>query len=204
MEIFWEIFLQAVEIFTLVVGILGVGLSLLLLFTPRFFKSLSEKLNRYVDVDTMIKKVVDKEIRTDGLIYGHNVITGTCFIIGSAFILIFLYYRLDVKNLASLLAGYNQYPTTSEVIVGAMALIGKFTGILGIAIGSILLFSPEHLQIIENRLNTWFSTQSMVDKLDRSYRDVDALVFQRPVTFGLIGLIPSVVLLYLAIRNLFI
>ena len=54
MEIFWEIFLQAVEIFTLVVGILGVTLSLLLLFAPRFFKSLSEKLNRFVDVDTMI------------------------------------------------------------------------------------------------------------------------------------------------------
>jgi hypothetical protein len=202
MGIFWEICLQAVEIFTLVVGILGVALSLLLLFAPRFFRSLSEKLNRYVDVDTMIKNIVDKEIRTEGLIYGHNVITGTCFIIGSAFILIFLYYRLDVKSLASLLSGYNQFPTTSEVIIGAMALIGKITGILGIIIGSILLFSPEQLRIIENRLNTWFSTQSMVDKLDRSYRDVDALVFQRPVIFGIIGLIPSGVLLYLAIRNL--
>ena len=39
-------------------------------------------------------------------------------------------------------------------------------------------------------------------EVDRSYKDVDTLVFQRPVAFGLIGLIPSVVLLYLAIRNL--
>jgi hypothetical protein len=204
MEIMWEICLQAVEIFTLVVGILGVVLSLLLLFEPQRVKSLSKTLNRYVDVDTMIKSVVDKEIRTDGLFYGHNVITGTCFIIGSAFILIFLYYRLDVKGFASLLSGYNQFPTTSEVIIGAMALIGKITGILGIIIGSILLFSPEQLRIIENRLNTWFSTQSMVDKLDRSYKAVDALVFHRPVAFGLIGLITSGVLLYLAIRNLLI
>jgi len=204
MGIIWEISLQAVDIFTLVVGILGVVLSLLLIFEPQHVKSLSKALNRYVDVDTMIKSVVDKEIRTEGLFYGHNIITGTCFIIGSAFILIFLYYRLDVESFASLLSGYDNYPTTSEVIISAMALIGKITGILGIIIGSILLFSPEQLRIIESRLNTWFSTQSMVDKLDRTYQDVDAVVFQKPVIFGIIGLIPSVVLTYLAIRNILV
>ncbi len=202
MEIIWEICFQAVEIFTLVVGFLGIVLSLLLLFAPRFFRSLSEKLNRYVDLDTKIKDIADKEIRTEGLFYGHNIITGSGFIIGSAIILIFLYYQLDVKSFANLSSGNNNYATTSEVIIGAMALIGKIAGILGIIIGSILLFSPETLRIIEGRLNTWFSTQSMVDKLDRSYKDVDTLVFQRPVIFGIIGLIPSVVLIYLAIRNL--
>jgi len=202
MELIWEICLQAVEIFTLVVGFLGVVLSLLLLFAPRFFRSLSEKLNRCVDVDTTIKDIADKEIRTEGLFYGHNIITGTGFIIGYAIILVFLYYRLDVKSVASLSSGYNNHPAASEVIIGAMALFGKIAGIIGIIIGSILLFSPDQLRIIESRMNTWFSTQPMADKLDRSYEDVDTLVFQRPVIFGIIGLIPSVVLTYLAIRNL--
>jgi len=202
MDTIWDICLQTVEVFTLVAGLLGVVLSLLLLLAPRLFRSLSEKLNRSVDVDTKIKNVADKEIRTEGLFYGHNIITGTVFIIGYAIILIFLYYRLDVKSVANLSAGYNNYPDTSEVIVGAMALFGKFTGIIGIIIGSILLFSPDQLRIIERRMNTWFSTQSMADKLDRSYEDVDTLVFQRPVVFGIIGLIPSMVLTYLAIRNI--
>lgn len=204
MGIIWEICLQTVEIFALVVAILGVLLSLLLLFAPQFIRSFSETLNRHVDVDTKIKSIADKEIRTEGLIYDHNIITGTCFIIGSAFILIFLYYRLDVKSLASLFAGYSKSATISEVIVGAMALVGKLTGIVGIIIGSVLLFSPEQLRFIEGRLNTWFSTQSMVDRLDRTYQDVDAVVFQKPIAFGIIGLIPSVVLLYLAIRNLLV
>lgn len=204
MGIIWEICLQAVEIFILIVGILGVVLCLLLLLAPRFVKSFSEKLNRHVEMDAKIKGIADKEIHTDRLIYGHNIIAGTCFIIGSAFILIFLYYRLDVKSLAKLLSGHHNDPTISEIIIGAMAMIGKIAGILGIIIGSILLFSPEQLRIIENRLNTWFSTQSMVDKLDRSYKDIDALVFQRPVIFGIIGLIFSVVLTYLAIRNLLV
>jgi len=202
MDTIWDICLQTVEVFTLVAGLLGVVLSLLLLLAPRLFRSLSEKLNRSVDVDTKIKNVADKEIRTEGLFYGHNIITGTVFIIGYAIILIFLYYRLDVKSVANLSAGYNNYPDTSEVIVCAMALFGKFTGIIGIIIGSILLFSPDQLRIIERRMNTWFSTQSMADKLDRSYEDVDTLVFQRPVVFGIIGLIPSMVLTYLAIRNI--
>lgn len=204
MGIIWEICLQTVEIFALVVAILGVLLSLLLLFAPQFIRSLSKTLNRHVDVDTKVLSIADKEIRTEGLIYDHNIITGTCFIIGSAFILIFLYYRLDVKSLASLFAGYSKSATISEVIVGAMALVGKLTGIVGIIIGSVLLFSPEQLRFIEGRLNTWFSTQSMVDRLDRTYQDVDAVVFQKPIAFGIIGLIPSVVLLYLAIRNLLV
>lgn len=204
MGIIWEICLQTVEIFALVVAILGVLLSLLLLFAPQFIRSLSKTLNRHVDVDTKVRSIADKEIRTEGLIYDHNIITGTCFIIGSAFILIFLYYRLDVKSLASLFAGYSKSATISEVIVGAMALVGKLTGIVGIIIGSVLLFSPEQLRFIEGRLNTWFSTQSMVDRLDRTYQDVDAVVFQKPIAFGIIGLIPSVVLLYLAIRNLLV
>jgi hypothetical protein len=204
MEVIWEICLQAVGIFTLVAGFLGIVMSLLLLFAPRFFKSLSEKLNRYVDVDTAIKDLADKEIRTERLIYEHNIIAGAGFIIGSAIILVFLFYRLDVKSLAKLGSGYNNYPNTSEIIIGAMVLIGKIAGVLGIIIGSILLFSSEQLRVIEGRLNIWFSTQPVVDKLDRSYKDIDTLVFKRPVIFGIIGLIPSLILTYLAIRNLLV
>ena len=204
MGIILEICLQTVEIFTLVVGILGVLLSLLLLFAPQFVRSLSGTLNRHVDVDRRIRGIVDKEIRTEGLFYDHNIISGTCLIVGSAFILIFLYYQLDVKRLAGLFADYTTSPTISEIIVGTMALVGQLTGIVGIIIGSVLLLSPEQLRIIEGCLNTWFSTQSMVDKLERTYQDVDAVVFQKPVAFGIIGLIPSVVLTYLAIRNLLV
>ena len=42
----------------------------------------------------------------------------------------------------------------------------------------------------------------MMEKLERAHRDVDALVYRRPITFGVIGLITSVILTYLAFHNM--
>ena len=201
MEIIWEIILQSLEIFTLVVGVLGLFLSLLLLFAPRASKAFSELCNRYIDVDRKIIGFIDKDIQTEKMVYHHNIITGIALIIGSSFILVFLFYRLDVRNFISIFFGSGQFVTTGEVVVSAMALIGKTAGVVGLLLGSILLFNPEQMRGIETKLNKWFATEPMFKKLETS-RDVDTVIYRRPVTFGVIGLITSVVLTFLAFQNL--
>ncbi|MEJ2286887.1 MAG: hypothetical protein P8X85_25235 [Desulfobacterales bacterium] len=51
MEIFWEIGLQTVEILTLIFGVMGMTLSLMLLFAPRLARNLSNVFNRSINVD---------------------------------------------------------------------------------------------------------------------------------------------------------
>ena len=75
MNILWEIGLQAIEIMTLVIGMLGMAMSLLLLLAPSTARNLSTFLNRSMDVDKKLL-FLDKSIRTDELIYGHPVIVG--------------------------------------------------------------------------------------------------------------------------------
>jgi hypothetical protein len=51
-------------------------------------------------------------------------------------------------------------------------------------------------------MDTWFATQPMLVKLDRSYPSVDNLVYRRPIIFGALGLFTSVLLTFLTVNNL--
>jgi hypothetical protein len=194
--------LQALEYFTLVVGILGVLLSLMLLFAPKYTRSFSAVLNRNIDMDRKLLELIDKDINTQNVIYRHNIISGVCLIVGSAFVLVSLLYRLDIRSFVIVFFGSGEFASPNELFVSALAMLGKVTGVAGLLFGSILLFNPDQMLKIEKTLNTWFATQDMVDKLDHTSRDIDTVVYQRPVTFGLIGLITSALLIFLAFHNL--
>jgi hypothetical protein len=201
-KFFSEIFLQAIEIITLVIGVVGVLLSLMLLFAPQLLKKAGAILNRSVDIDSKITQVIDRDIPIDNLIYRHNIISGVCLIVASAFVLVFLFYRLDVNGFLKVFFADGQFNTTDEIIFSTMALIAKIASVIGIMIGSILLFSPDQMRQIEKRLDTWFATKPLWDKLDRPFNNVDALVFRRPTVFGILGLVTSAFLTFLAVKNL--
>ena len=201
MDTIWDIGLDALKILSLVVGILGVALSLLLLFSPNLTQSISKLCNRYVDFDKKIL-YLDKDIRTERLIYRHNLISGSCLIVGSAFTIVILFYKLDVTSFLNAFFGNQEFSTFNEIILSALALIGKIAGVLGMIIGSILLFNPGQMKNLENKLNTWFATQPMVAKLDQSHRQIDTIIYQRPLLFGSIGLITSILLTVLAVTNM--
>lgn len=202
MNMFWEMGLQAVEIFTLVVGLLGIILSLLLLFDAQKIQQLGKRFNQYIDLDGKFRKMIDRNISSEGLFYKHNILAGVCLIVGSAFILVFLFYRLDVQSILIALFGRGNFNTITDIVISTMALVGKLAGIVGILLGSVLLFDPEQLKNIEKRLNIWFATEPMLAKLEQSHPDVDAFVYQKPVLCGIIGLTTSILLTYLALGNI--
>ena len=201
-KFFSEIFLQAIEIFTLVIGIVGVLLSVMLLLMPQRLKNTATILNRSVDIDSKFTQFIDRDIPTGNLIYRHNIVSGVCLIVTSAFVLVFLFYRLDVNGFLKVFFADGKFNTTDEILFSTMALIAKIAGVIGMLIGSILLFSPDQMRQIEKRVDTWFATKPLWDKLDRPFENVDALVFRRPTVFGIIGLVTSALLTFLAVKNI--
>ena len=178
MDFFWEIALQTVGILALIFGILGIAFSLLLLISPNVTKKISNVFNRYIDVDKKVS-YLDKDIQTESIIYKHHVIAGGCLIVGSG-----------------------KYASINEIILSSMAMVGKIVGVAGIIIGFILLFSPGKMKKIEKKVNTWFSTQHMISKLDETHHDIDTFIYQHAVLFGLTGLITSIFLTVLATVNM--
>ena len=201
MPAIWDIGLQALEIITFVVGILGITASILLLISPKVVMAISNVCNCYIDLDRKMS-CLDKTIRIDNLIYQYNFVSGACLIFGSAFMLVYLYYRLDEQILIGALFGSVKPAELTLILVNFLILIGKFASIVGILAGSILLFNPSMLKAIESKLNVWFATDPLIDKLDQIQGDIDTIVYKRPIMFGLIGLVTSTLLTVLAFNNI--
>jgi len=201
MDFFWEIALQTVGILALIFGILGTAFSLLLLISPNTTKKVSHVFNRYIDVDKKVS-YLDKDIQTESIIYKHHVIAGSCLIIGSGFILIFLMFKLDVTNFVNIFFNSPKYATINEIISNSLAVIGKIVGVAGIIFGFILLLLPGKMKKIEKKVNTWLSTQHVISKINETHHDIDTFIYQHALLFGLTGLIISIFLTILATFNM--
>ena len=201
MEIFWDIALHTVEILTLLFGILGMAFSLLLLFSPRLTKSLGSFFNRSVSVEPKIN-LLDKDISTEALIYSHHIIFGVCLAAGSIFALIFFFFNIDLANFAKVFLGSRKYFMTLEVIFIFFAWVARIACIFGLVFGFFLLFAPAKMQAIEGKMNNWFETRAIFEKLDRSGPELDVFFFRYPFFFGMAGTVVSFLIITLATVNL--
>jgi hypothetical protein len=201
MQFFQQIGLQAVEILTLVFGILGMTFSLMLLLSPNLTRSVSNVFNRNINIDKKIA-YLDKDLRLDSFIYGHNMVLGLCLIAGSVFSLIFFFFKLDISSFANIFFIPGKYLSINEIIFNAVTWVGKIACFFGIVFGFVLFVAPEKMKHIENRVGSWIETRHYFDKLDESNRELDAVLFRHPVPFGLVGLVISLFIIILSILNL--
>jgi hypothetical protein len=201
MEIFWEIGLQTTEILTLIFGIMGMTLSLMMLFAPHLARNLSNVLNRSINVDKSIE-FLEKDIEISEFLYKHHITMGILLVAGSAFSLFFFFFSLDVSKFAGIFFGSRANAFSAELIVSTITWIGKVGCLAGLLCGLLIIFVPEAMKRIESKLNSWFETKTMIDKFDKSSHDVDSFFFRHPVAVGLTGAVISFFLVSLSIINL--
>jgi len=201
MEIFWEIGIQTIEILTLVFGIMGMTLSLMMVFSPRLTQTLSNTLNRSIDVDKRLE-YLDKDIQISDFFYSHHITVGIILVAGSAFSLFFFFFSLDVSKFAGIFFGSQSNLFAAELVVSTVTWIGKVGCLAGLAVGLLMVFKPDLLKGMESRLDSWFETKPILDKFDKSSYDMDSFFFRHPVAVGLIGAVISFFLISLSIINL--
>jgi hypothetical protein len=201
MNLLWEIGLQAVEIMTLVFGMLGMTLSLLLLFAPRVAQSVSGVLNRSVDVDKKLG-LLDKDIQTAKVIYGHPLLVGGALVAGSVFALFFFLFKFDASKFAQVFFGSHNHSFSGEVIFQTVAWIGKIGCLCGLLAGFGLVFAPRRLRAIDQKMNVRYETRSWIEKLQRPSLSLDAVFFRYPILCGLLVGSISSVLIVISIINL--
>jgi len=201
MEIFWEIGIQTIEILTLIFGVLGMTLSFMLLFSPTMTRSLSKLLNRSIDVDKSIE-YLDRHIEISEFFYSHHIVMGTLLVAASVFCLSFFFFSFDIPKFSGIFFGSQADSFSAELVVTSIAWVGKIGCLAGFVSGIFLIFVPDLLRRIENKLNSWFETKSMIDKLDRSTHELDTFFFRHPLAVGLTGAVISFVLISLSVINL--
>ena len=201
MDIFWDIGLHTVEILTLLFGVLGMAFSLLLLISPRLTKSAGNFFNRNINVEPKIN-ILDKDIKTETLIYGHHIVFGLCMVAGSVFAFIFFIFDLDISNFANVFIVSRKYFVIFEIIFYAFVWIARIACILGIVFGGFLLFAPDKMRNLDQKVNIWFETRGIFAKLDQTGPELDVFLFRHPFFFGLTGALVSFLIITLSIVNL--
>ncbi|MFO7708326.1 MAG: hypothetical protein R6V84_09145 [Desulfobacterales bacterium] len=200
MGVFWEIGLQAIEILTLVVGMLGMAMSLLLLFAPAAARNLSGIANRSVDVEKKLR-FLDKDIRTEDWIYAHPVVVGGALAAASLFALVFFFFKVDIAEFNRVFFGAAP-SAAGEILFQVFVWIGKLACLIGLGLGVGLMAAPAKMRRMERSLNAWIDTRSWVEKLDRSGPKLDTVFFRYPIFFGIFGGAVSCLLIVLSILNL--
>ena len=201
MDIFEQIVLQAIEIITLVTGIMGITFSVLLLLSPRLTKLLSKTLNRRISFEDKLD-FLDKDIQIANHFYKHNVVFGLLLIGGALFSLFFFFFSLDVTKFVSIFIGTQKDLFVFEIIIDTIILIGKIACFVAVAYGLLLVFAPARIKRLESKLNSWLETKSIIEKLDKSSHELDSFIFRHPILLGLTGAALSFLLLSLSITNL--
>jgi hypothetical protein len=201
MKIFWEIGLQAVEILTLIFGILGMTFSLLLLYSPAAVKNLSGVFNRSLNLDRKLA-FLDKSVRTEQLFYSHPFVVGACLVAGSLFALVFFFFKLDIVQFSRIVFGAPRTTVGVEMLFEFLVLIGKTACVIGLCLGVVLLVAPQRLRRFESKMNSWFETGPLLERLEKPRDNFDTFLFRHPVFFGALGAAVSCLLIILSVLNL--
>ena len=201
MEIIKEIGLQVIEILTLTFGILGMTFSAMLVFSTNMTQNLSNILNRNISIEDKIA-FLDRDIEVSRYFYSHNIVMGLMLIAGSAIALSFFYLSLDIDQIVKIFFDSPHQIFFGEILFESLLWVGKIACLAGLFFGSLLMFIPTKMKQWEDKLNSWFETKTMFEKLEKSSDNVDSFFFRHPIPVGLTGAFFSFIIISLSIINL--
>jgi len=196
MEPIREICLQSVKILVFILGLVGLFISFLLLLSPDLVKSLRNFFDRKIIIEKKLS-FLNRSIDTERIVYKFNIPSGLLLITSAGFMLAFLFFQIDVSSIAALFRGH-RYLFLFEILTGMLVLLGKIAGIAGLATGFLLLFAPHVMIRIEKKMDAWFATQFVVERLDEFHDGIDNLILRFPLPFGFAGLTTSLILIFLS------
>jgi len=200
MDFLWSILLQTDKILTPVFGILGLGFSILFLVSPERTQSLSNALNRRIELDNKIT-YVDKSFEIGDATHTNSLVIGVCLLVGSSVSVFFLFYRFEPSGYVAVFPILGQHLYVTQLILPTVAWCLKAACLIGIVIGLYLVLSPGILREFEARMNSWFETQSAVGRIDKSSIDADVFFLRHRVVFGIVGLSLSALIILLSILS---
>ena len=192
-----EILFESSLLLVFLLGLIGALLSAMLLVSPTAVQRLSDRFNRYVDVDHRIA-FLDQDIVTNRFIYHHHRIAGALFIVGSLVLLASLFLWVDLERIRHIWQSYGAFSAIDEILVTVLMLLGKVAGFAGLLLGVMLACDPVRLQNFESRLAVGVSFQPAVERLNVFHNDIDDMLLHHPVIFGVCGLLASALLMLLA------
>ena len=112
------------------------------------------------------------------------------------------FFLINIANFANVFLVSGKYFVIFEMCFYAFAWIAKIACILGIVFGGFLLFAPDKMRKVDQKVNVWFETRGFLQNWIKQSPELDVFLFRHPFFFGLTGALVSFLIITLSIANL--
>ncbi|MDP1850594.1 MAG: hypothetical protein Q8K79_22575 [Solirubrobacteraceae bacterium] len=194
-----DIFLwRALAIFLLIGALMGVAVSLLLIFKPHLLARTSQMANRWISTRSM-NQLLDRSIGIEQWFYQHHRALGVLITFGACYILVYFGLLFDKPSTLQNLSGYA--PSWQlDILLDALVLASLIGAVVALFVGLFLWLRPSLLRGIEESANQCVSTDRAVRALEVPHDQVERFVAGHFKRVGWLLLVASGYLFFVLFR----
>ena len=148
---------QSLAIFLLIGALMGVAVSLLLIFKPHFMARVNWVANRWIST-RHLNKLLDRSVDIEQWFYQRHRPLGILITFGACYILAYFGLLFDKAPSLQRMTAYLPVQM-AEGLLDALVLTSLIGGAVALFVGLFLWLRPSLLRGMEERSNQWVSSR---------------------------------------------
>lgn len=180
-------------------ALMGMAVSLLLIFKPHLIERVNRVANRWVSM-RHISRWMDRSIRIERWCYRHHRPLGLLLTLGGAYILVYFGLRFDKTTALHSFSSLVQNKLLMDALLQALVLLELIGGVFALLVGLVIWLRPSLLRGMEKESNQWLSLRRATKVLDVQHDQVDLFVERHAQRVGWLLLVGNIYLFVAMIR----
>lgn len=189
---------QSLAIFLIISALMGVAVSLLLIFKPHLMERVNRIANRWIST-RRLNQLLDHSISIERWFYRHHRPLGILVILGASYILVYFGLLFNKAIALQRLSGYVPVMLL-DILLDALVLTTLLGAAVALFTGLVIWLRPSLLRGIEKEANQWVSTRRASKVLDMPHDEIDRFVARHAQRVGWLLLLGSIYLFFVMFR----
>lgn len=166
---------RTLAIFLLMGALMGMAVSLLLIFKQHLIARVNRVANRWVSMHH-ISRWMDRSIRIERWCYRHHRPLGLLLTLGGGYILVYFGWRFDKTTAMQSFSSLVPNQLLLDTLLQALVLFELIGGVFALLVGLVVWLRPSLLRGVEKASNQWLSLRHITEVLDVQHNQVDLFV----------------------------
>ncbi len=190
-----EMYLEMIELFFIVGGILAIVIGALLFFKPDLVAKWSHLGNKWYSGSKWTKPL-DVVHETDSFYFKNNLLIGVIMMIVSIIGFFLIAYRMPDMDQVLAATGNSEVGLSLAIFLEAMKWFLLVVIVLGLPMWGFLAFAPDKLKSINKKLNTWVNAGLILLPLEKMNHGFDNFVLHYHRFFGTLFVLGATFILF--------
>ncbi|MDO8767537.1 MAG: hypothetical protein Q7K57_02295, partial [Burkholderiaceae bacterium] len=186
---------RTLAIFLLIGALMGIAVSLLLIFKPHLIERVNRVANRWISM-RHISRWMDRSIRIERWCYRHHRPLGLLLTLGGAYILVYFGWRFDKTIALQSFSSFVSNKLLLDTLLQALVLFELIGSVFALLVGLVIWLRPSLLRGLEKESNQWLSLRRATKVLDVQHDQVDLFVEGHAQRVGWLLLVGNIYLFF--------